>query len=84
MQGVKGKVCKGLRGRYVRGLFITLSSLSISPLINAHPMLQIHLSDIWKKKYKEWLEVEVFSCPHDWDSILSSPAVSMEIKSMEF
>lgn len=45
---------------------------------------EIQLSDIWKKKYEEWLEIEVFSAPHDWDKVLSSPHASMEIKAMEF
>ena len=45
---------------------------------------QIHLSEIWKKKYEDWLEVEVFSSPHDWDKVLSSPAAALELKAMEF
>ena len=46
--------------------------------------MQIHLSEIWKKKYEDWLEVEVFSCPHDWDKVLSSPHACLELKAMEF
>lgn len=45
---------------------------------------QIQLSEIWKKKYEEWLEVEVFSSPHDWDKVLSSPTAFLELKAMEF
>ena len=46
--------------------------------------LQIELSDIWKKKYEQWLEVEVYSSPHDWDTVLQSPQAFMELKAMEF
>lgn len=43
----------------------------------------MELSDIWKAKYEEWLEVEVFSNPRDWDTIISSPTAFLECKAME-
>ena len=46
--------------------------------------MQIHLSEIWKQKYEDWLEVEVFSSPHDWDKVLQTPGAFMDIKAMEF
>lgn len=52
--------------------------------ISIFPFSQVQLSEIWKKKYEEWLEVEVFSNPHDWDKILLSPGAFMEVKAMEF
>ena len=33
----------------------------------------VELSHNWKETYQEWLEVEVFQYPKDWDSILHSP-----------
>jgi len=42
------------------------------------------LNEVWKKKYEDWLEVEVFGEPHDWDSILSSTSAFMDVKTMEF
>ncbi|XP_064397800.1 striatin-interacting proteins 2-like [Halichondria panicea] len=44
---------------------------------------KMELSDIWKAKYEEWLEVEVFSNPRDWDTIISSPTAFLECKAME-
>lgn len=44
---------------------------------------QVHLSEAWKQKYEEWIEVEVFQMPRDWDSILQSPTAFMEAKAME-
>ena len=50
-----------------------------------HPLyLQVKLNEVWKKKYEDWLEIEVFSRPHDWDSILSSTSAFMDVKAMEF
>ena len=46
--------------------------------------LQVQLNEMWKKKYEDWLEVEVFTNPHNWDTALSSSAVFMDVKAMEF
>ena len=43
----------------------------------------VHLNDIWKEKYEEWLEVEVFGEPKDWDTIIKSPHY-FDVKPMEF
>ena len=32
---------------------------------------QVKLNEVWKN-YGDWLEVEVFGKPHDWNSLLSS------------
>ena len=45
---------------------------------------QVKLNAVWKKKYEDWLEVEVFGKPHDWDSLLSSTSAYMDVKTMEF
>lgn len=44
---------------------------------------QVQLNEIWKEKYEEWLEVEVFGEPKDWDSILKNPN-HFDTKPMEF
>lgn len=44
---------------------------------------EVQLSEIWKQKYEEWVEVEVFMMPQDWDKILQSPAAFLEAKAME-
>ena len=43
----------------------------------------VELSEAWKEKYEEWLEVEVFRMPRDWDKLLESPAHHLEAKPME-
>ena len=43
----------------------------------------VELSDTWKQKYEEWMEVEVFMMPKDWDKLLTSPSAFMEAKAME-
>lgn len=43
----------------------------------------VPLSEAWKEKYEEWLEVEVFQMPRDWDKILESPSHHMEVKPMD-
>ena len=43
----------------------------------------VHLNEIWKEKYEEWLEVEVFGKPKDWDKIIKSPHY-FDVKPMEF
>lgn len=43
----------------------------------------IELNEIWKEKYEEWLEVEVFGEPKDWDKIIKSPQ-HFDLKPMEF
>ena len=43
----------------------------------------VPLSETWKEKYEEWLEVEVFRMPRDWDSILQSPTHHLEAKPMD-
>lgn len=41
------------------------------------------LSESWKEKYEEWLEVEVFQMPRDWDLFLESPANYLDAKPMD-
>lgn len=43
----------------------------------------VPLSEAWKEKYEEWLEVEVFQMPRDWDKVLESPSYHMEVKPMD-
>ena len=43
----------------------------------------VQLSEAWKEKYEEWLEVEVFQMPRDWDSLLESPLHHLEAKPMD-
>ena len=43
----------------------------------------VPLSEAWKEKYEEWVEVEVFQQPRDWDSFLGSPAQYLEAKPMD-
>ena len=45
---------------------------------------EVHLNDIWKEKYEEWLDVEVFGEPKDWDKILKSHLCYFDLKPMEF
>lgn len=47
-------------------------------------IVQVHLSDIWKEKYEEWLDIEVFQMPRDWDKILRSPSAYLEVKAMDY
>ena len=46
-------------------------------------MVQMEVSDIWKSKYEEWLEMEVFSNLRDWDAIISSPTAFLECKAIK-
>ncbi|CAI8001053.1 Striatin-interacting protein 1 homolog [Geodia barretti] len=43
----------------------------------------VPLSKAWKEKYEEWVEVEVFQMPRDWDKFLESPTHYMEAKPMD-
>ena len=43
----------------------------------------VELSHNWKETYQEWLEVEVFQYPKDWDSILHSPTAPLDAKPLE-
>lgn len=43
----------------------------------------VPLSETWKEKYEEWLEVEVFQMPRDWDHFLESPEHLMDAKPMD-
>ena len=43
----------------------------------------VPLSQAWKEKYEEWLEVEVFQMPRDWDTFLESPMHHLEAKPMD-
>ena len=43
----------------------------------------VPLSETWKEKYEEWLEVEVFQMPRDWDMFLESPAHYLDAKPMD-
>jgi hypothetical protein len=43
----------------------------------------VPLSEAWKEKYEEWLEVEVFQMPRDWDTFLESPMHHLEAKPMD-
>ena len=43
----------------------------------------VELSEAWKDKYEEWLEVEVFAMPRDWDKFLASPTYHLEAKPMD-
>lgn len=43
----------------------------------------VALSKTWKEKYEEWLEVEVFQMPRDWDKLLESPTHHLEAKPMD-
>jgi len=44
---------------------------------------ELELSEVWKTKYEEWMEVEVFMMPRDWDKVLQSPAAFLETKPLE-
>ena len=59
---------------------------SLAPLDCNHLSVlgqEVELSDTWKKKYEEWVEVEVFLMPKNWDRILQSPSAFLEAKAME-
>lgn len=43
----------------------------------------VPLSQSWKEKYEEWVEVEVFQMPRDWDKFLESPSNYLEAKPMD-
>ena len=43
----------------------------------------MELSESWKEKYEEWVEVEVFQIPRDWDKFLESPSYHLEAKPMD-
>ena len=43
----------------------------------------VELSETWKRKYKEWVEVEVFQMPRDWDKVLESVSHRLDAKPME-
>ena len=62
---------------------VTLGVFVHNQMMSCDKFLQVELSDIWKSKYEEWLEVEVFSNPRDWDAIIASPTAFMECKAME-
>ena len=44
---------------------------------------EVPLNEIWKEKYEEWIEVEVFSQTRDWDEMIKSP-LYFDLKPMEF
>lgn len=43
----------------------------------------VPLSKEWKEKYEEWVEVEVFQKPMDWDNFLQSPTKFLDAKPMD-
>lgn len=43
----------------------------------------VELSSNWKDTYQEWLEVEVFRHPTDWDNLLKSPTAHLDAKPLE-
>ena len=44
----------------------------------------VPLSQTWKEKWEEWVEIEVFQMPRDWDKLLESPDHYLEAKPMDF
>ena len=44
---------------------------------------EVELSELWKSKYEEWVEVEVFLKPRDWDKVLQSPMAPLDTKPLE-
>ncbi len=44
---------------------------------------QTELSKEWKENYEQWLEVEVFQHPIDWDNFLDSPTRHLDIKPLD-
>ena len=44
---------------------------------------EVELSELWKSKYEEWVEVEVFLKPRDWDQVLQSSTAPLDTKPLE-
>ena len=44
---------------------------------------EVELSELWKSKYEEWVEVEVFLKPRDWDEVLQSSTAPLDTKPLE-
>ena len=43
----------------------------------------VELSSNWKETYQEWLEVEVFQHPTNWDNLLQSPTAHLDAIPLE-
>ena len=42
------------------------------------------LSKSFTEHYEEWVELEVFLMPKDWDRVLKTPSAYMELKLVDF
>ena len=44
----------------------------------------VALSKSFTEHYEEWVELEVFLMPKDWDRVLQTPSAYMELKLVDF
>ena len=43
----------------------------------------IELSQSWKDNYEKWVEVEIYEHPTNWDEVLQSPCIYMDVKTID-